>query len=52
MNLYCIECLMFTKSNKIQVKRKRDGKINLYSRCIGSCLKSLGLLMKKKLEIH
>ena len=31
MNLYCIECLMFTKSRNIKVKRETDGTDNLYS---------------------
>ena len=34
MNRYYIKCLMFTKNNSINIKRKIDGKMNLYSYCI------------------
>ena len=34
MNLYCIECSMFTKNSNIKIKRKIDGKNNLHSCCI------------------
>ena len=34
MNLYCINCLMFTKNKNIKIKRKIDRKINFYSCCI------------------
>ena len=32
MNIYCIKCLMFTKKRSFKIKRKIDGKVNLYSR--------------------
>ena len=35
MILYCIKCFMFTRNNNIKIKCEMDGKINLYSCCIG-----------------
>ena len=52
MNLYCIKCLMFTKVNNIKLKRKVNGKINLYSSYINCSFKSLELSIKKKLVIY
>ena len=34
MNKYSIKYVMFKKYNNIKIKRKIDGKMNLYSRCI------------------
>ena len=34
MNIYCIKYEMFKKYNNIKIKRKIDGKMNLYSRFI------------------
>ena len=34
MNLYCIKCSKFTKTDNVKTKGKIDGKINICSRCI------------------
>ena len=51
MNLYFIKCLMFTKNNNIKTKRRINRKINLCSYFLAMVLKSLRVLMKKKLVI-
>ena len=33
MNLYCIKCLIFAKSNNIKIKREIIGKIIFYFCC-------------------
>ena len=40
---------MFTKNIEIKVKRKADGKINLYSRCIGCCFKMLATIIEEEI---
>ena len=37
---------MFTKNDYIKLKRKIDGKINPYRRCIGCCFIVLSNLLK------
>ena len=33
MNLYCIKCSEFTKTNNIKTRREKDKKFNIYSQC-------------------
>ena len=48
MNLYCIKCLNFTKSNDIKMEDKIGGKLIFIVTVLTVVLKSLKLLMKKK----
>ena len=41
MSLYCVKCLIFTKNSNIKIKRKIDGKNNLYCQCIDYGSKNL-----------
>ena len=50
MNLYCIKCLMFTKNNKISVKREIDRKISLYFCCNDCCFKKFITIDKEGLS--
>lgn len=50
MNHYCNECLIFTKSNNIQLKHKRDGKFNHYYRYGGSCLKRFATIDEEEIR--
>ena len=50
MILYCIKCLMLTKSRNIKIKRKIDGKINLYFCCIDSGFKKFETIDEEKLS--
>ena len=50
MNLYCIKCLMFTKNINMKIKRKIDGKINLYFRCIDCCFKKFETIGEEELS--
>ena len=47
MNLYRFKCLFFTKNKNIKIKRKIDGNINLYSRCIDCSFKKFENIDKK-----
>ena len=50
MNHYCNKCLIFTKSNNIQLKRKRDGKFNHYYRYSGSCFKRFATIDEEEIR--
>ena len=50
MNVYCIKCLMFSENKNIKVKRKIDGKINIYSRCNDCSFKKFPAIDKEKLS--
>ena len=50
MNVYCIKCLMFTENKNIKVKRKIDGKINIYSCCNDCSFKKFPAIDKEKLS--
>ena len=50
MILYCIKCLMLTKSRNIKIKRKIDGKINLYFCCIDSGFKKFETIDEEELS--
>ena len=50
MNLYCINCSMFTKDSNIKIKCKTDGKINVYSRCIDCSFEIFEAIHKKGLR--
>ena len=52
MNLYCIKCLMLTKSNHIKVKHKINGKMNLHLRCDACSFKNLPLLISRDYVIY
>ena len=50
MDLYFIECFMFTKNKNIEVKRKIDKKKKIFTLfALADVLKSSRPLMKKKL---
>ena len=48
MSFYCIKFSMFGKLSHIKIKRKIDGKINLYYRCIDCIFKELETRDKEK----
>ena len=50
MDLYFIECFMFTKNKNIEVKRKIDKKINFYSLCISRCFKKFTTIDEKEIS--
>ena len=50
MNLYRVKCLMFTKSYNTKVKRKIDGKMNLYFHCNDCGFKNFVTIDKKELS--
>ena len=50
MNVYCIKYLMFTENKNTKVKRKIDGKINIYSRCNDCSFKKFSAIDKEKLS--
>ena len=49
MHLYCIKCLIFTKTGNIKIKCEIDEEINLYSCCINCGSKRLGAVNEEDL---
>ena len=49
MDLYFIECFMFTKNKNIEVKRKIDKKKFFYSLCISRCFKKFTTIDEKEI---
>ena len=57
MNLYCIECLVFTEKNTIKIKRwinkkKKKKKTDLFSRYIDCGFKGFETIEKNILVIY
>ena len=50
MNLYYMKCLIFIKNKNIKLKREIDGKINLYSGCVGSDFKKFAISNEKEIS--
>ena len=50
MNLYKIKYLIFRKNINIKVKRKNNGKINLYSHCIDCGFNKFEIIDKEELS--
>ena len=49
MNLYCIKCSIFTKNSNNTIRQDIDGKIHIYSRCIGCGFKTFESSDKEEL---
>ena len=47
MNLYCIEC---TENWNIKIKREKDGKINMYFRCVACGFKIFETIHQEELN--
>ena len=50
MNLYCIKCLMFTKTKNVKIKCKMGGRINLYSCFIDYGFKNFATIVEEELS--
>ena len=51
MNRYFIKCLMFTNNNNIKLKQEINGKIILYSHCIGCSFKKFTTINNEEIGV-